>query len=210
MTEIKRMSDKKKYSCVQNGIELAYEYIPSFVQRNLGGDAVDKLRNTWQEGLRRIPEDTPVEEKYERAYSNWIWIARNTYSFIRERLGESGVEQYERAEIEELKRKYSGKTMYALDAIAMVSRDFASMLITKQVLYTLQWLTPIYISELNQNKCVVQVPRCKVLDFPNTEDLCHIGCEHTYSIWMAEQFHKSVKTERQSKGCTKIITPLSI
>ena len=208
MAEIKKMSYKKKYSCVQKSIELDYQYIPSFVQRTLGGDAVYKLRNTWQERLRNIPGDMPAEEKYERAYSNWIWIARNTYSFIRERLGESGVEQFERAEIEELKRKYSGMTIYALNTIALVSPGFASMMITKQLLYELQWLTPVTISELTQNKCVVRVPRCKVLDFPGTSDLCHIGCEKTYSIWMAEQFHKSIKTERQGRGCTKIITPL--
>ncbi|MFC1918360.1 hypothetical protein ACFLWW_00060 [Chloroflexota bacterium] len=207
MIESRQMSDDEKYKYLLNNISLDYKYIPSFVQEHLGNQAAAELRSIWEKRFRQTPENISVGEKYEITYGNWIWIAKNTYSFIREQMGEEGIKQYERAEIEELKQKISGVPMFILKLVRAVSPGSAFTMIARQLSYQLQWLTPLSISELTRQKLVVQIPQCKILDFPDSDDLCLIGCQRTYSIWLAEQFRMVMQTERQGSGCTKIITP---
>ena len=67
-----------------------------------------ELKEIWQRGLKTIPEDASYDDKYEFTYSNWVWETKNAYSFVSERLGESGIEDFIRAEVEAHKKEYSG------------------------------------------------------------------------------------------------------
>ena len=75
--------------------------------------------------------------------------------------------------------------------------------------YELQWLTPFSIPELTRDKLVFDIPRCKILDFPDTEDICLVGCQSTYPMWVAEQFKINMKFNRRGNSCTGILTRLS-
>ena len=103
MVKVKEMTYSKKYASVLDNIKLDDTFTPSFIEKHLGDQAVDKLQRIWQEGLKPIPEDASVEEKYEIAYGNWIWMGKSNLSFIRKRLGEDGIEQLKRADVEALK-----------------------------------------------------------------------------------------------------------
>jgi hypothetical protein len=78
----------------------------------------------------------------------------------------------------------------------------------KQMAYQMQWLTPMSFSELTGSKAVLNIPRCKILDFPDVEDICLVGCQSTYPMWTAEQFKTKMAFERQDNSCTCTLTPL--
>jgi hypothetical protein len=208
MVKLKQMPDNRKYNYVLKSMVRCHTYIPAFLQKHLGDQAIAELKDIWHEGFRQIPQYASVDVKYEIAYSNWIWLAKSTYSFIRGQLGEDGVRQFERAEVEELKQQNSGVAMVILQLVRELSPTSAFMMLAKQLSYQLQWFTPIDVSEFTPYRLVVHIPRCKILDFTDTDEVCLIGCQSTYSIWLAEQFQTRLQTERHGNSCIKTLVPL--
>jgi hypothetical protein len=81
-------------------------------------------------------------------------------------------------------------------------------MVSKQMVYKLQWLGPYSVPELTTHKTILTMPRCKILDYPDTEDLCLTGCQSVYPLWMAEQFKVRMEANRQGNNCTLILTPM--
>lgn len=208
MVELKEMPYSEKYNNMLDNMRVFNAFVPPFVQQHLGDQAVVELQRIWREGFKPIPEDAPFEEKYEIAYGNYIWQGQNSVSFIRERLGEEGIEQFKRAGVEALKRKNAGPALFLLRLVRALSPGSAFTMIAKQTSSQLQWMTPYSISELNRDKAVVNIPRCKILDFPNTDEFCLVGCQIMYPMFMAEQFKVRMKPERQGNSCTITLTRL--
>jgi len=201
------MPYSKKYANMLDNIKLDDTTL-SFIQKHLSDQAVVQLQNIWQEGVKPIPEDASFEEKYEIAYSNWVWLANSDFSFIRRQLGEDGIEQYKLAEVEALKRAMPRPALFLLRLVRALSPGSAFTMTAKQMAYQLQWLGPSSVSELTRRRAVINIPRCKILDFPETEDICLVGCMSTYPMWVAEQFKVDMKFERQGNSCTCALTPL--
>ena len=208
MVKVKEMPYSEKYAKVIDNMKFDEGFILPFVQKHLGDQAVSELERTWQEGLKPIGEGASFEEKYEVAYSNWIWIAKNTYRFIRKQMSEDGIRKFERAEVEALKRKNAGPALLLLKIMRALSPGYAFTMTIKNMVYEIQWLSPNSISELTRIKAVISIPHCKTLDFPEIEDVCLIGCMSTYPMWLAEQFKMNMKFERQGNSCTCTVTPL--
>jgi len=208
MVKIKQMPYGEKYAKVIDNMKFDETFILPFVQKHLGDQAVSELKGIWQKGFKPIPEGASFEEKYEVAYGNWIWLAKNIYPFIRERMGEDGLKEFERAEIEGLIKKNASPALYMLKIIGAISPSTAFAMTCKQMGYQFQWLTPFSMSELTRDKAVLDVPRCKILDFHDTDDICLVGCQSTYPMWVAEQFKISMKWNRQGNSCTGILAPL--
>ena len=209
MVEIKEMPYSEKYAKVMDSIDFDEKFILPFVRQHLGEEAASDIKKTWQEGAKPIPKTGSFEDKYETAYSNWIWLARNTFHFIREQMGEEGIERFERAEVEALKKKNASPALLVLRLVRFFSPGTAFTMTSKQMGYQLQWLSPFTVTELTPRRTVFDVPRCKVLDYPDTEDLCFLGCQGTYPIWIAEQFKVELKWNRQGNSCKGTLTPLS-
>jgi hypothetical protein len=127
--------------------------------------------------------------------------------FVRKKLGEAGFEQFARADVETLKRKNSSAASL-LRLVRALSRGFAFTMISKKMAYLWQWLSPFSVSELSGDRAVFNVPRCKVLDYPDCEAVCTDGCQRIYPMWMAEQFKVKMETDRQGNSCTITLTPL--
>ena len=72
----------------------------------------------------------------------------------------------------------------------------------------IQWITAFSVSELMRHRPVLDIPRCKILDFPDTDDMCLVGCQSSGPAWVAEQFMMEMKFERQGNRCTATLTPL--
>jgi hypothetical protein len=123
-------------------------------------------------------------------------------------MGEGGMKKFERAEVEALIKKNASPALLLLNLIRLFSPGKAFVMTAKQIGYQLQWLTPFSIPELTRNKMVLDIPRCKILDFPNTADICLVGCQSTYPMWVAEQFKINMKFNRQGNSCTGILAPL--
>ncbi len=208
MVKIKEMPYSEKYAKVIDNMKFDEKFILPFVQKHLGEQAVGVLKETWQKGVKSIPESASFEEKYDVAYGNWICLAKSTYRFIREQLGEDGIKKFERAEVEALKRKNAGPALSVLKLMRLFSPSTAFSMTSKQMGYQFQWLTPFSVPELTRHKAVLNIPRCKILDFPETEDICFVGCQSTYPMWVAEQFIVDMKCNRQGNSCTITLTPL--
>jgi hypothetical protein len=208
MARIKEMPYSEKYAKVIDSMKFDETFILPFVQEHLGDQAAAEIKKTWQEGAKSIPETASFEEKYEIAYSNWIWLAKNTFSFIRKRMGEEGIKRFERAEVEALKRKNASPALLVLKLVRIFSPGTAFTMTSKQMGYQFQWLTPFTVPELTRHRTVFNIPRCKILDYPDTEDMCLLGCQSTYPMWVAEQFMVELKWNRQGNSCTGTLTPL--
>ena len=208
MVTAKEMPFSEKYAKVIDNIKFDEAFILPFVQKHLGDQAVTEVKKSWQEGMKSIPEGASFEEKYEVAYANWIWLAKNIYPYIRKRMGEDGLKKFERAEIDGLIKKNASPALFMLKIIGAFSPGTAFGMTAKQMGYQLQWLTPFSVSELTKQKAVLNIPRCKILDFPDTEDICLVGCQSTYPKWVAEQFKVEMKFNRQGNSCTSTLAPL--
>ena len=208
MVKVKEMPYSEKYAKVIDNMKFDETFILPFVQKHLGDQAGAEIRKTWQEGMKPIPSGGSFEEKYEVAYANWIWLAKNIYSFIRKRMGEDGLKKFERAEVEGLIKKNANPALFMLKIIRAFSSGTAFGMTAKQMAYQLQWLTPYSVPELTHTKAVLDIPRCKILDFPDTEDICFVGCQSTYPKWVAEQFKVEMKFNRQGNSCTSTLAPL--
>jgi hypothetical protein len=209
MVKVKEMPYSEKYAKVIDNMKFDESFILPFVQEHLGDKAVSELKGIWQKGFKPLPEGASFEEKYEVAYGNWIWLAKNIYLFVRKQMGEDGLKKFERAEVDALIKKNASPALFLLKFIRLFSPGTAFVMTSKQMGYQLQWLTPFTMPESSQNKAVLDIPRCKILDFPDTDDICLVGCQRTYPMWVTEQFKVDMKFNRQGKSCTSILTPLS-
>lgn len=205
MVAVKEMPYSEKYAIVLGNTKL--DDTLSFVKKTLGDEAVIELQSILGEKAKPIPKDASDEEKYEIAYGNWIWKVSNAWSFVRKKLGEAGFEQFVRVLVEGLKRK-SSSAASLLRVVRAFSSGFAFTMISKKMAYLWQCITPFSVSELSRDRAVFNVPRCKVLDYPDCEVLCTDGCQRIYPMWMAEQFKVKMETDRQGKSCTITLTPL--
>lgn len=208
MVRVKEMPYNEKCSLVQDSMRLIHTFVPSFVKRHLGDQALVELQNIWREGIKPVPGDASHEEKYEIAYGNFIWMGKSNFNFIRTHMGEDGIAQFKRAEVEALKRKNSGPALFFLNLIRAISPDSAFAMINKKFAYQLQWMTPLSVSELTRERAVFSISRCKILDFQNTDDICLVGCQSIFPIWLAEQFKVRMEFVRQGNSCTCTVTPL--
>ena len=208
MIKVKEMPYSEKYAKVIDNMKFDEAFMLPFVQKHLGDQAVSEVRKTWQDGMKPVLEGASFEEKYEVAYANWIWLVKNIYPFVRKRMGEDGIKKFERAEVEALIKKNDSPALFMLKIIRAFSPGTAFGMTAKQMGYQFQWLTPFSVSELTKQKAVLNIPRCKILDFPGTDDICLVGCQSTYPMWVAEQFKVSMKWNRQGNSCTGILAPL--
>jgi len=208
MVKVKEMPYSEKYAKVIDNMKFDETFILPFVQKHLGDKAVAEVRKTWQEGTKPIPAGVSFEEKYEIAYGNWIWLAKNIYPFIRKQMGEDGIKKFEQAEVEALIKKNDSPGLFMLKIIRAFSPGTAFGMTAKQMGYQLQWLTPFSVTELTQHKAVLDIPRCKILDFQDTDDICFVGCQSTYPKWVAEQFKVEMTFNRQGNSCTGTLAPL--
>jgi hypothetical protein len=206
---VREMRYSEKYARVTDNMKFGKTFILPFVQKHLGDQAVAELKKIWQGGAIPIAVHASFEEKYEIAYGHWIWMTKSTYEFIREQMGEESIKEFERAQIEALKRKNAGPALLVLKLVRSFSPGTAFSMTAKQMAYQLQWLTPFSVPELTRHKVVFNIPRCKILDFRGTEDICSVGCQSTYPMWVAEQFMVDMKCNRQGNSCTITFTPLA-
>lgn len=209
MPTFKEMPYKEKFEKAQESIAFMQGLVRPFIKAHVGDDAMMELQETWNEGIRSIPETGAFEEKYEVAYSNYIWIDKNAFSFIRKKMGKDGIEKFMAVEVEGLKQKNAGPATTFLGLVRKIAPGYAFVMTSKAFSYQLQWLTPFTVTEMSQDKTVFDIPRCKILDFKKTGDLCRLGCQGIYPTWAADQFKVRMTAERSGRSCKCILTPIA-
>jgi len=206
MQAVKTMPYSEKYAIVLDKIKPNDVLISPFIQKHLGEQALVELQKIWKEGVKPVPEDASDEEKYEIAYGNLMWRAKSNLKFIRKHLGEDGIEQYKFAQVEELKRKNSGPALLMFGLLRAIAPRTAFTMIAREMAYKLQWLTPFSFVELTKTKALFNIPRCKVIGFPDMEEVCIVDCQAAYPMWVTEQFKIGLKFDRRGDSCKVVLT----
>lgn len=209
MDSFKAMPYGEKHDMVMDNITFGERLTADFIREHLGDQASSELRTAYQEGIKPIPEDASAEEKYEIAYGNWIWMGKTDFGFIRERMGEEGIRQFMDFEVEALKRKNASPSLFMLSVIRALAPKTAFKMTAKEFAYRLQWITPFSVEEISPDKAVFDIPRCKIMDHPEPDDLCQVGCQGIYPRWVAEQFKVRMEFDPQGHRCRCTLTPLN-
>jgi len=207
MVKIKEMPVKEKYALLLETVKQD-SFTLDFIEEKLGRQAREEYQEETRIVLKPVPQNASEKEKYEIEYGNWISTGGVAFDFVRRRLGEDGLKQYIRADVEAIKRANASPVFLLLKLIKLVAPGVAFKLMANQMAYKLQWLTDYSVSELSRDKVVMEIPHCKVLDFPGGEGSCLIGCQKIYGIWLAEQFRLDMKTRRKGYSCTFSIAPM--
>jgi hypothetical protein len=205
---IKEMPYTEKYDSVMDFLGMYESFVPSFIRERLGLEGEAELRRRWQEAVEPVPIEAVPEEQYEKAYANFIAMARINFQFIREKLGHQGIKEFEAAEVEALKRANTDFATTLLGLIRAISRATAFKMTAEQFAYDIQWMTPSKLVEHSRDRLVFDIPSCKILDYEDTDDICFIGCQRAFPAWVADQFKVDLSFNRQGKRCTCTVMPL--
>jgi len=208
MLKVKEMSYAEKYARAMDELKFEETHLVPFVQKNLGDQAVTDIKKNLQDVFTPIQDDASMEQKYKTAYRNWVLSGGVTFAFIRSRLGEEGIERFIQANVDALKRKNTGIALYLLKVIRFFAPGTAFSMTTKNMVYQLQWLGSGSEPQMSKSRLTLNIPHCEILDYPNHEDMCLIGCQKLYPMWVAEQFKVNMQYNRQDKSCVMTLTPL--
>jgi hypothetical protein len=206
---VQEMPFEEKYENVNDAIDLFRSFVPPFVKRHLGPQAERELRRRWRENTEVVAIDAPADQQYERSYANWVAMARVNFELIRERLGEEGIDKFVEAEAAELKRHNADMNVSLLDLIRIFSRPTAFKMMADKFAYQTLWITPYATTKLTKQIMVFEIPSCKVLDYPETDDVCKIFCQRVYPRWLADQYKADVRFDRRGNSCTCTVRPLN-
>ena len=206
MVKVKEMTYRKKYASVLSYIKLLESFVLPLVKKHMGEAGIAELKKKWQKKLKEIPENISFEDKFEIAYSNWMWKWSIAFNFVKTNLGENGIEEFQKADVEALKKKDSSLLKLMLKGIRAISPDAAFSMIGKQMAYEFQVFSPAEVTELSKKRAAFDLPRCKLLDFP--ECMCIVGCQRIFPEWLAEQLNVRMETNRQGNSCTVTLSPI--
>jgi len=208
MVEVKQISNEKKYNAILNYMRITESYVVPLVRENLGEQKVEELQKLWRKEQKTISENLSSEEKYEIAYKNWIGKWESSYAFVRNNLGEKGTEQFKQLAKEALKNDIPGSALYLLRFINKISPKSAFKMITKQIINQTQVFTPFSVTELTTNRLVLDIPHCKILDYPCGEEFCVVGCQEISTAPLKDLLKVNMTMERQGNNCKAICTLL--
>ena len=209
MVEIKEMSFEKKYSSALDGMKFIESYVLPFVKENLGDEKLTEFKEIWQKESKPIPHDATYEEAYEIAYGNMSRNWQSAYYLVRNELGISGTGKLIEVAVEANKRKTTGPALFMLKLIKAISPETAFRMFAKKMAYQLQALSPLSVSELTGHKLVLNIPHCKCLDVQGCEEICTVGCQKVYPLWLENQLSIKMTTNRKGNSCTVFLSPIS-
>jgi hypothetical protein len=132
IVDIKEMTCAEKYARILVHTKLLETFVPSFLGKHLGDNAIMELRRKWGKVVDPIPDNASDETMYEIGYRNWIRQWGDAVNFVRDKLGEEGVEQFTRADIDALKKENSGPALMLLKLARAFSPSYAFPLTAKQ------------------------------------------------------------------------------
>lgn len=208
MVKIREMSFQEKYKMVLDYHKgLDDEVLPLFRDK-LGDQEVKEIKRIWWEELKRIPETATNEEKYGIAYDNWLTNWGTAYRFICEYLSKEGLEDFKELAVEFIKSTIPLPAVQMLKKMRQILPGTAFKMTARTIAYQTQVFTPLIVTELTDKKLVMEIPHCKVLDHPNGEDFCSLGCQKISTIPLKDLFQIAIVMNRQGTSCTGVCTPL--
>ena len=198
----KPMPIREKFRHAFEMVRLYQMHVLPFVEQRLGYAAKHELESVWRAAIAPIRENDPDEEKYQRAYNSWLWMARCSHDFLADQLDRKGVGDYKRMLLKSYKNQYEEKL--ALSINRMLNRQPS---LIKAWAYEMQWMTPVEISSQRPEMVICEVQNCRVLQTPATERICKVDCMNVGTELAYQVYHLNRHTRPGDHGCTITLIP---
>ncbi len=208
MVEIDQMPYREKLEGILRLDKLVEDFAPHVVKKELGKEKLQELRAIWEAQSEPIPADSSDQEKYEKAYINFLkkWVAAN--NLMKKYQGEAGTSKYMKAAIDGWKRQYA-PTAIELKILWGVSPKTAFRKLAKRLAYSLQVFSPFEVTELDENQMTLSVNPCKITSVPMGNDFCVMACQNIIPAWLQAQFNVKMSSHRQGTNCTVLFKPFN-
>ena len=196
------MPDREKYLHAFGMVRSYQKEVLPFVEARLGYEARHELNSVWLAAIIPIHEDDPDDQKYEAAYSNWLWMAHCSHDFLADLLDREGVADYKRLLLQLYKRQHD-------DLDLALYRLFGNHIaLARAWAYEMQWITPIQISDISGTRVTCMVHQCKILQTPATERVCRVDCRNVGAALARKVYHLNRVDTTADHGCKITLTPL--
>ena len=200
MNKLKPMSDKEKFQHAFGMVRLYQRHVLPFVEERLGYAAMHELNSVWQAAIAPIREDDPDHQKYESAYSNWLWMARCSHDFLADLLDREGVADYKRLLLRLYKRQHDNPDL-------VIYRWFGNhTALVRAWAYKVQWMTPIELTSNGTTQVTCMVNDCKILQTPATERICRVDCRNVGTAVVHKVYHLKRSDIIADHGCAITLT----
>jgi hypothetical protein len=200
MKPIKSMPEGEKYERAFEMVDLYQKHVLPFVERRLGYAEMHKLRSIWRAAIAPIHGEDSDHDRYDQAYCNWLWVANCSHNTLAEQLSSQ--------EILEYKRMLLGFYTQTLDRPGLsILRMFNNPVsLAKALLYDMQWITPLELTDVSstQVSCVVQA--CKVRQTAGTERICRVDCQNIGTTYARQLYQIKRETVLSDHGCRMTFT----
>ena len=200
MFELKEMPFQEKYDSILGYSRLVEDFAQKLA-KELGELRSSELQSLWKQGTETIPEDASDRDRYEIAYRNFMWTWVSANKFMESHQGEAGTKRYMQAAISACKKKYSLEA-FPLKIVESISRKTAFKILAKRLAYELQAFSSYMVTELNENRMVLNVAPCKILMDKNGNNFCSMACQNIIPSWLEAQFDVKMDHKRQEQNCS--------
>jgi len=201
MDSLKPMPVREKFEHAFGMVRMYQKQVLPFVEQRLGYSARRELESVWQAAMAPIRENDPDEEKYNRSYTSWLWMARCSHDFLADKLDREGVADYKRLLLRYYKAQHDKP-----DLVFYHWLNLSGSLI-KAWAYEMQWMTPLEITNDDSGKFVCEVQHCKVLQTAATTRVCRVDCWNVGTELAWRVYHLERHTHQVDHGCTITLIP---
>lgn len=200
--KLKTMPDREKFKRVFEMVRIYPKYVLPFVENHLGFSGMHNLRSVWQAAIIPIHESDTDLDKYERTYSNWLWMARCSHDAMADELSGEDVLEYKRLLLWMYEQQLDNPDLAILRMLK------AHTQLAKAMLYEMQWLTSIELSSCSDGEVTCVVSDCKILKTAGTYRVCRVDCQHIGRVYARQIYHLKRVTVPIDHGCKISLSPL--
>lgn len=201
MDSLKPMPVREKFKHAFGMVRLYQKHVLPFVEQRLGYSARHELESVWQAAIAPIRENDPDEEKYNRSYTSWLWMARCSHDFLADELDREGVADYKRLLLRSYKRQHNNPDLVLYHWL----NRHGSLI--KAWAYEMQWMTPLEITNDDSGEFVCEVHHCKVLHTAATTRVCRVDCWNVGTELAWQVYHLERHTHQVDHGCKITLIP---
>ncbi|HEX9091633.1 MAG TPA: hypothetical protein VF831_09100, partial [Anaerolineales bacterium] len=183
-------------------VRLYQKNVLPFVESHLGFSEMHNLRSVWQAAIIPIHEADSDEDKYESAYSNWLWMARCSHDTLADLLSSTEVLEYKRLLLHLYEQQGNNPYLTILRLLR------PPIQLAKPLLYEMQWLTPLEITRSDKAGVTCAVRDCKILRTAGTMRVCRVDCQQIGREYARKVYQLKRVTVQSDHSCEISLTPL--
>ena len=206
MIEVQEMPFNEKLEGILLMQSIVENFAPKLVKSEFNDQKLRELRNIWKDESEPISLEATDEEKYELAYKNFLQNWMSGKNFMQKYGGGLGVRNYVKAATNAWKSQYSNYEM-PIKVLSRVSSKTAFKMLAKRLAYQLQIFSPFTVSELSDDKMVLEMTPCKIACTRSSNDFCLMACQNILPAWLQASYNVKMILNPQGKNCTAILTP---